>query len=577
MYILGINAVYHESAACLMKDGKVIIAIEEERLNRVKHGKQSAPRTTRLLPWLAIRHCLDNAGIELDDCAHIGYSFEPTALQAGAAEWHRQHPDFPSWELEADSYQTVQGGLEFLSGVIGAEKELRQQGGFSGEFHYLSHHLCHAASAFNVSPFERAAVAVIDGIGEWASASLYRGDGNHLELVHEYKYPNSLGFLWEKLSMYLGFSKYDASKAMGLAAYGDPEKTREAFREIVTDSSQMLMNPSMLRHESPDFTPLEQLFGLPCRSQPVADVNDAESLAYADVAAGLQSLTEEVVLNILGSFDRQQYRYLCMAGGVALNCAVNGRVVREELFDNVFIQPAAHDAGTAMGAALIVWNELLGMDRSYEFGGAYLGPEYSGTEIEAALNEAGLEYQIQRDIAGSVAALIADGNIVGWFNGRMEWGPRALGARSLLADPRRADMREIMNAKVKHREPYRPLCPSILAERAAEWFDFGADVDAHKYMLTTAYVRLDKKALIPAVLHADDSVRAQHVNRIDNPKFYQLIYEFEKLTGVPLVLNTSFNDSEPIVCSPQDAINTFQKTDIDYLALSDFLVSKNGV
>jgi len=265
-----------------------------------------------------------------------------------------------------------------------------------------------------------------------------------------------------------------------------------------------------------------------------------------------------------------------MAGGVALNCAVNGRVVREALFDNVFIQPAAHDAGTAMGAALIVWNEVLGMERCYEFRDAYLGPEFSATEIETALKEAGLEYQAQKDIASRVAALITDGNIVGWFSGRMEWGPRALGARSLLADPRRADMREIMNAKVKHREPYRPLCPSILVERAAEWFDFGADVDAHKYMLTTAYVLADKKALIPAVLHADDSVRAQHVNRIDSPMYYRVISEFEKLTGIPLVLNTSFNDSEPIVCSPQDAISTFQKTDIDYLALGEFLVSKNG-
>jgi carbamoyltransferase len=282
-----------------------------------------------------------------------------------------------------------------------------------------------------------------------------------------------------------------------------------------------------------------------------------------------------VVLNILNSFDRQRYRYLCMAGGVALNGAVNGRIVREDLFDNIFIQPAAHDAGTAKGAVPLIWNEILGKERHYEFHDAYLGPEYSDTEVEAALKQTGLEYSLESDIAKAVAGLLADGNIVGWFSGRMEWGPRALGARSLLADPRREDMRQIMNAKVKHREPYRPLCPSVLAEHASAWFDSGKHVDADKYMLTTAYVLPEKRALIPAVLHADGSVRAQHVHQTENPGYHRLISEFEALTGIPLVLNTSFNDSEPIVCSPQDAINTFQKTDIDYLAMGDFLVSKN--
>jgi carbamoyltransferase len=463
---------------------------------------------------------------------------------------------------------------EILTGVIGAEDQLRQEG-FTGQFPFLSHHLCHAASAFNVSPFDSAAVAVIDGIGEWASTSLYHGEGRHLEMVREFKYPNSLGFLWEKLSMYLGFSKYDASKVMGLAAYGDAGMTRNAFASLVPDSRQMLMDASIMRHESPDFAPLEKLFGLACRSAPLEDVEDAESRAYADIAAGLQSLTEEVVLNILNSFDRQRYRYLCMAGGVALNCAVNGRIVREDLFDNIFIQPVAHDAGTAMGAVLLIWNEILGKERHCEFHDAYLGPEYSDTEVEAALKQTGLEYSLESDIAKAVAGLLADGNIVGWFSGRMEWGPRALGARSLLADPRREDMRQIMNAKVKHREPYRPLCPSVLAEHASDWFDSGKHVDADKYMLTTAYVLPEKRELIPAVLHADGSVRAQHVHQTENPGYHRLISEFEALTGIPLVLNTSFNDSEPIVCSPQDAINTFQKTDIDYLAMGDFLVSKN--
>nr|ADU90661.1 putative carbamoyltransferase family protein [Collimonas sp. MPS11E8] len=573
MYILGINAAYHESAACLIKDGHVVMAIEEERLNRIKHGKLSTPETTGQLPWKSIQKCLDAAGITLQDCEHIGYSFSPDILQKGVDAWRTSSDGAQGWALDKESYQTLEGGLSFAEGVLSSRQQLIEEAGFTGRFHFLPHHDCHAASAFHVSPFEKAAVLVIDGIGEWASTSLYYGDGATLRKEYDFLFPNSLGFVWEKLSKFLGFSQYDASKVMGLAAYGDSAKTIDLFSQLVTDKENMTVDLAVLRHESPDFSTLEALFKLPRRHEPV-DFNTDNWQAYVDVAAGLQLLTEQILLHILRKFDRVNYRNLCMAGGVALNCAANGVIVRENLFDDVFVQPASNDSGTAMGAAYLIWNQILGQPREYVFNHSYLGPEYSDGEIEAVLKRTSLTYK-KVDIAKEVAQVLADGSVVGWFSGRMEWGPRALGSRSLLADPRNPDVRELMNVKVKHRELYRPFCPSILGEHAEEWFCGSTRVTAGKYMLTTSTVQPGKAELIPAVVHFDGTVRAQAVYQEDHPGYHRLISEFKALTGIPLLLNTSFNDSEPIVCTPQDAISTFMKTDIDYLALGNYLVSKH--
>ncbi len=572
MYILGLNAAYHESAACLIEDGQVRVAIEEERLNRRKHGKLSTPESAMILPWRAIKACLDHEGIGLAEVAHVGYSFDPYALQAGVEAWRRDNTRQRDWPLDETSYQGRHGGLTFVEGVLSAKKQLAEKSGFRGEFHFLSHHACHAASAFNVSPFDRAAVLVVDGIGEWASTSLYRGEGRHLHKIRELTFPNSLGFVWEKVCRYLGFSRYDASKVMGLAAYGDASKTSEAFSRVVTDVATLRVDPDVLRHESPDFSSIEKLFGLPRRSEPV-DFGMDNWQAYVDVAAGLQHLTQRALLQLVAHFDPRDDRRLCMAGGVALNCAANGALVRSYRFDDVFVQPAAHDAGTALGAAFLIWNGILGHERSYVFTHAYLGPEYSDGEVESILRRTSLRYE-KVQITREVARLLAAGKIVGWFQGRMEWGPRALGNRSLLADPRHKEIRASLNVKVKHRESFRPFCPSILADKAGEWFDAGGDVDANKYMLTTSIARPAKRDLVPAVIHEDGTVRAQLVNRADNPLYYDLLSEFEAITGVPLLLNTSFNDSEPIVCSPHDAIKTFMKTGIDYLALGPYLVSK---
>lgn len=574
MYILGINAAYHESAACLIKDGKVVFAVEEERLNRIKHGKLSSPKSTHVLPWESIQMCLDRAGITMAECEHIGYSFNPSKLQQGMAEWSSKDDNEISWELSENSFQTQMGGLTFLDGILNAEREIRRKSEFKGKFHYLSHHACHASSAFHVSPFENSAVLVVDGIGEWASSTIYEGKANRLHKVYEDIFPNSIGFVWEKMSMYLGFDQYDASKVMGLAAYGHAAETLSAFRSLITDTNEFCVDFRTLRHESTDFSTIESLFSLPKRSEPLdIDSTDPYLQQYLDVAAGLQAITEETVFNLIKKHDLNKHENLCMAGGVALNCAMNGKIMQEQWFKNIYIQPAAHDAGTALGAAFLIWHEILAQPRSYVMENAYLGPDYDDHAIEAVLAESGLQYQ-KVDITKTVAKLISEGNIIGWFNGRMEWGPRALGNRSLLADPRNQEIREIMNVKVKHRELYRPFCPSVLAEKAADWFDADENIYANKFMLTTAQTLEEKKAAIPAVVHTDGSVRLQAVFASDNPQYYALLSEFESLTGVPVLLNTSFNDCEPIVCTPQDAINTFLKTDIDYLALGNYLVSK---
>ncbi len=571
MYILGINAAYHESAACLMKDGEILVAIEEERLNRIKHGKQAKPDTAKHLPWKAIKACLSYAKISPSDCEHIGYSFNPDILQNGVDAWrHSNLSDF-TWEIDKDSYQTKEGGLSFLQGITSAQIRLKEAG-FSGSFHFLSHHACHAASAFHVSPFDKAAVLVVDGIGEWASTTLYHGEGVKLTKIREYQFPNSLGFVWEKLSKYLGFSHYDASKVMGLSAYGKADKTIELFKKILPDADNLIVDISLLRHESPDFSELEKLFGLPKRDTPL-DIGESSWQDYVHVAAGLQCLTEMVFARLVKSFDTAQYRNLCLAGGVALNCAANGYIARQCLFDDIFVQPAANDAGTALGATCLIWNQILGKPRCYTFENVYLGPEFSDDEIKGILDLTNLSYK-KVDIVKETARLIADGNIIGWFNGRMEWGPRALGNRSLLADPSNEKIREIINAKVKHRELYRPFCPSILAEKASDWLEIDGDYMLNQFMLCTSYIRRDRARVVPAIVHEDGTVRAQVVSRKCNPKYHALISEFESLTGIPLLLNTSFNDSEPIVCTPQDAINTFMKTRIDYLVLGNYLVSK---
>jgi len=559
MHILGINSVFHESAACLLEDGRIVAAAEEERFTRRKHAKTPRADNPDELPWHAMRYCLAAAGIDLDDVDHVGYSSDPRRRRA-----HSYGPS--DWTAQFDACtRGVPGKLRLM--------------GFSGRFHWVDHHTAHAASAFYASPFDESAVLTIDGIGDDSTTASFLGTHSRLRPVQEILSPHSLGFLWELVSMFLGFDIYDATKIMGLAAYGDPKRFAEHFRRLVrlTADGRFVVDSSstrfwLLDYQTPSgyFDGLARLFGVKRRAagEELADV-------HRDIAAALQQRTDETVLHMVQHLHGQTgARNLCLAGGCALNCVTNQYVFDSGPFDGLFVTPAAHDAGTAIGAAFHIWHHVLGRQRVDDEPTPYLGPEFSPSQIEQELRRYGLRYTKADDAERHVAELLSRGLLVGYLQGRMEIGPRALGNRSLLADPRHPNMREILNQRIKHREAFRPFAPSVLAEEARRWFQLGKDTSAYEYMLMACPIVEAMRDRIPAVAHVDGTSRIQAVRREANPRYHRLISEFQRITGVPVVLNTSFNDQEPIVCSPEDAIRTFLRTEIDYLALGDFLVSK---
>ena len=570
MEILGLNTAYHESSVCLVRDGRLITAAEEERFNRVKHAKAAQVDNPGVLPMNALEHCLregrHNRGLAGID--HVGFSLDPGArLRKNLAH---QHP----YPVPDGAFGSPSGERLFHDGCQEVEASLESLG-FRGTCHFLPHHDCHAASAFFVSPFEEAAVLVVDGIGEWESTTSYLGTGNHLERLTTVSFPNSIGLLWEKISKFLGFTEYDACKVMGLASYGDAERYLPQLRRLlqVRDDGTFTLDDSIVRLRNEDYTGLEEIFGLSRRTRPIELA--VENQRHVEVAAALQRVTEEAVLALAHDLKRRTgARHLCLAGGVALNCVANGKLLEKGGWDELFVQPAAHDAGTALGAAYLLWNQKQGQPRTEVFKSPYLGPSYSPEEIQHTLDQRGLTYERPEDLAEVTAGLIAERQVVGWFQGAMELGPRALGNRSILGDPGCPDMLELLNEKVKHREPFRPLCPSVLAHKAAEWFEMDRPSLPANYMLTAHQMRPERRAQVKAVTHVDGSSRMQLVEREGNEPFFQLISAFERLTGVPMVLNTSFNNSEPIVCSPNDAINTFLETQIDALVVGPFLVRK---
>jgi carbamoyltransferase len=553
MNVLGINSVFHESSAALLVDGKVVAACEEERFNRVKHGKPARIDNPHELPEQAIRFCLDRAGLQPSDIDRVGYSFDPRLRRAEySADW------WPDGEMEVTF-------LECLDEVAGAtDRILGRKRGRALKF--VPHHLAHAASAYYPSGFDPAAILVIDGIGEAASSTLAWGEGKRIKTIETFAYPNSLGFVWERASTHLGFSQYDASKVMGLAAYGDPEIFSRQFASIIqVGEDGYAVDLGAAGFSDPNR--LVALFGP--RREP-----DAEILPrHMDVAAALQAATDGAVVALLRRLERSVGAApLCIAGGVALNCVTN-TVIRQSGFSDVFIPSAPHDAGTAIGAALAVHCSEPGARPAKGAATPYLGPEFAEREVLAAVKAAGLDARKSKDAPRDAADMIADGNIVGWFQGRMEFGPRALGNRSLLADPRRSDTRATLNRRVKHREDFRPFAPSVLAERADEWFDVGPPLASHEYMLFACPAKAGYRDRIPAVVHEDGTARVQLVRREANPRFHKLISRFFARTGVPLVLNTSFNDSEPIVCTPAHAIATFRGTGIDALFMGDIYLT----
>jgi carbamoyltransferase len=563
MKILGINSVFHESSAALVVDGKIIAACEEERFNRIKHAKPARVDNPHELPEKAIRFCLDYAGLRPGDIDRVAYSFDPGLRRATF------HPEWwPDTRWESEFLLRLNDVADAAESILGRE--------LGDSLTFVPHHLAHAASAFYPSGFDSAAILVVDGIGESACSTLAHGDGSRIRSLEALSYPHSLGFVWEQVSLHLGFSPYDAAKVMGLAAYGDPEVFREPFASIIVlredgyDVDPVALGFPPIDRDAPAFLDAS---GLEFRLGPPRRAGDEISSRHAHIAAALQAATNAAVAALLRRLERAVGgERLCLAGGVALNCVTNSLITRMSGFSDVFIPSAPHDAGTAIGAALAAHcADAEAPPRPSAT--PYLGPAFDEREILAAVQAAGFTPRRSDDAAREAADLIADGNIVAWFQGRMEFGPRALGNRSLLADPRRRDTRAIINRRIKHREDFRPFAPAVLAERAHEWFDLGTRSASHEFMLFACAAKAERRDLIPAVIHHDGTSRVQLVGAESNPRFHRLISHFFARTGVPLVLNTSFNDNEPIVCTPAQAIETFRSAGMDALFMGDIYLT----
>ena len=559
MNILGINSVFHESAAALVLDGEVVAACEEERFTRIKHAKEPRVDNPHVLPENAIRFCLDHAGLGAREIDRVAYSFDPRLRRATfRAEWWFDSAWEPTFLQHLDKVGDEAGRI--LGRRVGRALK------------FVPHHLAHAASAYYPSGFDPAAILIIDGIGEACCSTLALGEGARIRTIETFSYPHSLGFLWEQVSTHLGFSRYDASKVMGLAAYGDPDVFSRQFTSIIrVGDDDYAVDGDTLGMRSPDSAKLEALIG-PAR------LPGSELLQrHKDVAAALQAATDAAVMALLRRLARATgVERLCVAGGVALNCVTNELIRTSGMFSEVFIPCAPHDAGTAIGAALAVHCAERKTRPRPSGATPYLGPQFDERAVLAAVRSAGLTPRRTKAAARDAADMIADGNIVGWFQGRMEVGPRALGNRSLLADPRRPDTRDIINRRIKHREDFRPFAPSVLAEHANEWFDMGPRSESDEYMLFACPAKAGRRDRIPAVLHQDGTGRVQLVRRESSPRYHQLISHFFARTGVPLVLNTSFNDNEPIVCTPEQAIATFRKTGIDALFMGDIYLTSEA-
>ncbi len=588
--VLGVSAYYHDSAAALLVDGEIVAAAQEERFSRIKHDWR--------FPSRAIAHCLESAGLEAADLDLVGFYDKPllkfdrlleTYVSYAPAGFRSFRRAMPLW----------------LNRKLHLPRELRRElgGAYKKRFVFLEHHQSHAASAFFPSPFEEAAILTLDGVGEWATASFGTGRGNRIELSHELHFPHSLGLLYSAFTYFCGFKVNSGEyKLMGLAPYGEPR-----YKEVILDELLDLRDDGSFALDMSFFNycqgltmtskRFDALFDGPPRS-PETRLTQREM----DLAASVQAVTEDVVLAI-GRFVHQttSLANLCLAGGVALNCVANGRLLREGPYENIWIQPAAGDAGGALGTAQFIWHQLQSGERrvnptSDSQKGSLLGPSYdTERDIVPFLDSQGAVYRTFDDrnaLSEHVAGLLASENVVGWFQGRMEFGPRALGSRSILGDPRSPAMQSVMNLKIKFRESFRPFAPSVLRSRVSEFFSM-RDREDSPYMLLVAPVQeskrldseetregLDKlkteRSVVPAITHVDYSARVQTVDPERHPAYHQLILAFERQTGCPLLINTSFNvRGEPIVCTPEDALRCFMATDMDVLVLEHAVLEKS--
>jgi carbamoyltransferase len=583
MNILGINAYHGNASAAVVCDGRLVAAVEEERFNRVKYAAG--------FPAQAIRYCLREAGLKLEEIDHVAVPRNPYARLGTKLFYALRMPSFARGRAKVLAKFT--GIREALAAAFDSDAKT-----IAAKFHRVEHHQAHLASAFFVSPFERAALLSADGLGDFASTMWGSGSGNRMEIADAIAFPHSLGLYYTAVTQYLGFLKFgDEYKVMGLAAYGEPERL-ETFRDIVRfdangDSGGFRLGldyfvhhrtgPEMSWAEADKTPTLGRLFSeeMPRKLGAARAPEEPLEQRHRNLAASLQARLEEVYLGMLGKLAKATgLKSICLAGGVAFNCVANGKIFDSTPFEQVYVQPAAGDGGLAVGAAYYVWCQKLGKPRSFVMNHAYWGPGFSAAEMRAAIEARNIardgcrvaELPVQ-ELTQRAAATIAEGKILGWFQGRAEWGPRALGNRSIVADPRRANMKEILNRRIKHREIFRPFAPSILAEATGEWFERSHPSP----FMTLAYaVRPEKRELIPAPTHVDGTGRLQTVTRETNGRYHALISAFRDLTSVPVVLNTSFNDNEPIVCRPEEAIDCFLRTKMDALVLGDFLVTRGA-
>jgi carbamoyltransferase len=581
MNILGINAYHGNASAAIVCDGQLIAAVEEERFNRVKYAAG--------FPVQAIRFCLQEAGLTLADIDHVGIPRNPYARLFTKLIYSLRMPSFA--RQRAKVLATFTGIPEALAAAFDADPQK-----IKAKFHRIEHHQAHLASSFFVSPFETAALLSADGLGDFASTMWGVAQGSRMNIHGSVAFPHSLGLFYSAVTQYLGFLKFgDEYKVMGLGAYGQPEHL-EAFRDIVRFDENSGANgfrlgldyfthhrtgPEMSWAEADKTPTFGKLFSpeMARRLGPVRGPVEPLEQRHRNLASSLQARLEEVYLGMLRKLANSTgMKSVCLAGGVAFNCVANGKIFDSSGFEQIYVHPAAGDGGLSVGAAFYVWNQILGKPRSFVMNHAYWGPGYSRDQVRHSIDSSALSrngYSVtelpEPELMRNTAQIIADGKILGWFQGRAEWGPRALGNRSIVADPRRPEMKEILNRRIKHREIFRPFAPSILAESTADYFE-----KSHPSpFMTLAYsVRPEKRDKIPAPTHVDGTGRLQTVTREANPRYWQLIKAFENLTGVPVVLNTSFNDNEPIVCRPEEAIDCFLRTQMDALVLGDFLITR---
>jgi carbamoyltransferase len=587
MNILGISAYYHDSAAALIQDGKIVAAAQEERFTRKKHDHN--------FPKNAVAYCLKEAGIQASDLDYVAFYDKP----------------FVKFERLLETYVAYApvGLRSFLMSMplwlkhkLWMGDLVKKEMGFEGELIFPEHHQSHAASAFFPSPYQKAAIITIDGVGEWATSSWGIGDGNKITLKHELHFPHSLGLLYSAITYYTGFKVNSGEyKVMGLAPYGEPKYKDVMLKELMDlkDDGSFRLNMKYFNYcagLTMTSGAFHDLFGGPPR-EPETKMTQKDM----DLARSVQEVTEEVMFRMARHVRKETgLKHLCLAGGVALNCVANGKLLRDGIFDDIWIQPAAGDAGGALGAAQFVWYQLLGNERTVgrrdSQAGSYLGPRFASNEIESWLKQNGYPYTKCENgqVASRVAEYLEQEKVVGWFSGRMEYGPRALGSRSIIGDARSPKMQSVMNLKIKFRESFRPFAPSCLAEDVSEFFELDRE---SPYMLLVANVRKErcnpmtdeqeklwgieklnvKRSDIPAITHIDYSARIQTVHRDDNPAYYDMINAFKERTGYGVIVNTSFNvRGEPIVCTPRDAYLCFMRTEIDVLVLENFILEKKN-